>query len=215
MRLGNDADRVPVLRQHLEDPPGQPARALDGLVGVGVGAQRQGRGAIFGVAQFGLQQRRRVRLPVQLAFEVEPRRMAEIRMGRPREAIHAAMLAALVGVDRAVERHVGGPIASDDPLRAVDAKRGAQRQRLGVGETPAVVLGNPQLRLEAARRVAHRPAPLARPVGQRIGHVGSVWNKHGTFNLAGGATSYFETIAFRGSHTPPVGGCSAPRPSSA
>ena len=46
-------------------------------------------------------------LEQQLGLEIEPWRQAEIGVRRPREAVHATMLATPIGIDGAVERHVG------------------------------------------------------------------------------------------------------------
>ena len=41
-RLGDDADRMAELGQHLQDLPRDAVAALDRLVGIGVGAERDG-----------------------------------------------------------------------------------------------------------------------------------------------------------------------------
>ena len=90
---------------------------LDRLIGIGVGADRDGARHVAGRRQFALQQFRRIGLREQLGFEIEARRQAEIGVGRPREAIDAAMLAAAIGIDRAVEGNVGRVVAGDDGAR--------------------------------------------------------------------------------------------------
>ena len=69
-------------------------------------------------------------------------------MARPRIAIDAAVLAAAIGVDRAVEADIGRVVAGDDRARRVDAER---RRRSGAGsssaDAPAVVERRPALRL--------------------------------------------------------------------
>ena len=93
----------PCALQHLEDAAHDLVLLLDRLIRIGIGADRDGARRIARCRQFTLQQGRRLRLHEQLGFEIEPRRQAEIGMGRPREAIDAAMLAAAIRIDRAVE----------------------------------------------------------------------------------------------------------------
>src|SRR5690606_1047927 len=123
--------------------------ALDGLVGVGIDAQRDRAAAVTGLRQLDPQLLRRVGLGVQAGFEIQARREVQIGVRGAREAVHAAVLAAAVGVDRLAEADVGGLVAADDAACALlgHVRIGARRSS-GVaggicripGRTPAVVL---------------------------------------------------------------------------
>ena len=85
-------------------------------------------------------------------------------MGRPREAIDAAMLAAAIGIDRAVEADIGRLVARDDAPRRHLLHFG--RQRLELAERlPAVVDRLISDRLEAAGAVGRAPRPCRRSAG--------------------------------------------------
>ena len=148
-RLGDDADRMAGALQHFENAAHDFVLALDRLIGIGVGADRDHARFVAGCGQFLLQQFGRVRLDQQLGFEIEPRRQAEKGVGRPREAVDAAMLAAAIRVDRAVEADIGRVVAGDHLARGVDRDRGLERRQV-VEALPAVVEGDPRLGLEAA-----------------------------------------------------------------
>ena len=156
-RLGDDADRMAGALQHFEDAAHHLIFALDRLIRIGVGADRDGARLVVRRRQFLLQQRRRVRLHEQLGLEIEPRRQPEIGVGRPREAIDAAVLAAAIGIDRAVERDVGRLVAGDDLARGVDRHRGRERRQF-FEALPAVVEGDARDRLVAAGGIGQRAA---------------------------------------------------------
>jgi hypothetical protein len=78
-------------------------------------------------------------------------------MGRSREAVDAAVLAAAIGIDRAVEADIGGVVAGDDFSRGVDGDRGLERRQF-VEALPAVVERDPRLGLEAAAVIGLRAA---------------------------------------------------------
>src|ERR1700741_2832230 len=84
-------------------------------------------------------------------------------MGRPREAVETAMLAAPVRIDRPVEADIGRVVARDHLSRRVERDRGLERGQL-LQALPAVVEGNPCLRLVSAASIGLRAAaapPLA------------------------------------------------------
>ena len=84
-------------------------------------------------------------------------------MGRPREAVDAAMLAAAIGIDRAVEADIGRVVAGDHLARGVERDRGLERRQV-FQALPAIVEGDPGFGLEAAAVVGLRAAaapPLA------------------------------------------------------
>ncbi len=138
---------------------------LDRLIGIGVGPERDGRGGVFGGGEFALEQRRGALLGEQPAFEIEPGRKAHIGVSGPCEAVEAAVLAASVGIDRAVEGDVGRIVARDDALRLLERHLGGE----GLGRLlagPAVVEILAAQNLEAAGNVGPS-APSAPPLGGR------------------------------------------------
>ena len=160
-RLGHDADRMAGALEHFEDAAHHLVFALDRLIGIGVGADRDHARRIVRRGEFALQQFRRVRLDEQLGFEIEPGREPHVGVGRPREAVDAAVLAAAIGIDRAVEADVGRVVARDDLARGLDRDRGLERRQL-LDRLPAVVERDARGRLVAARCVGQRP-PAAPP----------------------------------------------------
>src|ERR1700687_2273152 len=84
-------------------------------------------------------------------------------MGRPRETIDAAVLAAPIRVDRTVEADIGRIVAGDDLARGIDRDRGPERRQF-VEALPAVVECNARFSLEASTGVGLRATaapPLA------------------------------------------------------
>src|SRR5579864_2407418 len=80
-------------------------------------------------------------------------------MRRPRKAIHAAMLAAPIGIDGTIEADIGGIVAGDDLARGIQRHRGLEWRKL-FEALPAVVERDPCLGLIAATGVGLRaPAP--------------------------------------------------------
>ena len=71
------------------------------------------------------------------------------------------MLAAPVGVDRAVEADIGRVVAGDDLARGVDRDRGLERRQF-IEALPAIVEGDARFGLEASAVVGLR-APAAPP----------------------------------------------------
>ena len=169
-RLGDDADRVVVVAQHLENLAGDALVALDRLIRIGVGAHGQHRALVAALAELLGQQLRRIGLVEQARFEIETRRQAEIGMGRPGEAVDAAMLAAAIGVERAVERHIGRSVARDHRAAGIRRQGGAQHGRRLVGAAPAVIHRMAGMGFEPARPVADRTAALARLVAKHFVH---------------------------------------------
>src|SRR5450631_2443707 len=78
-------------------------------------------------------------------------------MGRPGKTVDAAVLAAPVGVDRAVEADVGRIVTGDNLARGVDRDRGLERRQF-VEALPAVIERDPRFGLEAATVVGLRAA---------------------------------------------------------
>src|SRR5262245_3240685 len=80
-------------------------------------------------------------------------------MARSREAVDAAVLAALVRVDRAVERDVGRVVGRDDAARRLLGHDRLEPARRLVERAPAVVEGRDREALEAPRDVRGRAPP--------------------------------------------------------
>ena len=100
------ADRMIGKRQNFKHLAHHPFLAFDRLIGVGIGSNRDRLHRIAWRRQFALEQACRIGLGKQPRLEIEPRRKAEIGMGRPRETIDAAMLAATIGIDRSVKGNI-------------------------------------------------------------------------------------------------------------
>ena len=137
--FGDDGQRVFALGQHLEDLPRDLPIALDWLVRIGVGAERDRRTAIGWPGQFRAQQLCRIRLGKQLRFEIQARRQVEVAVRRPCIAIDAAMLAAAIGIQRLIKRQVRRGLSLEDTFRVLDRHRGAERWQFFVRRIPAVV----------------------------------------------------------------------------
>src|ERR1700736_1123322 len=97
--------------QHFQNAAHDLALAIDRLIGIGVGADRDHARLVILRRQFLLQKLRRIGLCKQLRFEVEPRRQAQKSVGRPRETIDTAMFAAPVRIDRTIKTDTGGIVA--------------------------------------------------------------------------------------------------------
>src|SRR5262249_46465413 len=134
--------------------------ALDRLVGIGIGADRDGARLVALGRELALEQLRRLGLGEQLGFEVEARRKAEIGVGGAGEAIDAAGLTAALGSDRAIEGNVGRLVAGDDLAGGIDGYRGLERRQF-LEALPAVVESDAGERLVAARGVRLRAATAA------------------------------------------------------
>ena len=162
VRLGGDGEGVARFEQQFEDRAGDAPALLDRLVGIGIGAERDRARFIAGARQRGVEQFGGVGLGEQAAFEVHAGRQVVIGVGRPREAVDAAMLAPAIGIDRAVEADVGRAVAGQDRARFLDRHRGAPRgdpvELLDAVEPVAV--DHPLLRLKRVG-VVLRVAPRA------------------------------------------------------
>ena len=144
-RLGDDRHRVPGFQQDLKAGATDPKLALDRLPAIGIDAERDRMRHMAALAQLRAQALGGIGLGTQDGFEVESRRQIQIRVRRPREAIHAAMLAAAIWIDRLREADVRRIVAADDAARALLAYLGHRRgRRIGVivrvERAPAIVL---------------------------------------------------------------------------
>ena len=158
VRFGDDADRMAGAFQHLEDAAHDLVAPLDRLVGIRVGADRDRARAVARGRELALQQFRRVRLHEQLRFEIEPGREPEIGVRRPRKTVDAAVLAAAIRVDRAIEGNVRRVVAGDHLAGGIDANARLECRQL-LEALPAVVESDPRLGLVAAGRVRLSAAP--------------------------------------------------------
>src|SRR5712692_1762951 len=127
------------FRQDFENASRNPVLALDRLVAVGIGAERNGARPVARPGELLAQQLRRVGLGEELGLEVESRRELEVGMARAGVAVDAAVLAAAVRVDRLLEADVGRVVARDDRARALLGDRGLERALVLLLGRPAVV----------------------------------------------------------------------------
>ena len=114
-RLGDDADRVPVLGADLEAAARQPVRRLERLVAVGDAAEDDDVSPFHVVLVERLaQQRGRVGLDDDLAIEVGAGAEAQVLVRRARVAVGAGVEAAAVGVHAPGEADVGAVVLRED-----------------------------------------------------------------------------------------------------
>src|SRR6185369_15385992 len=132
----------------------------DRLVAVGVGAERDRLRLVARLGERLAQELGGVGLGEQLGLEVQARRELEIGMARPGVAVDAAVLAAAVRVDRAVEADVGRVVARNDRARALDGDLGLELALRPLVRGPAVV-----------ERLARRAFETALQEGARAPHV--------------------------------------------
>ena len=161
MSRSTSADFVTIVHRARHSP-----FALDRLVGIGVGAEGDRIAAVAGLRELGAQQCGGVGLRIEFRLEVESRRQVEVRVRRPCIAIDAAVLAALVWIDRLRERDVGRRVGRDDRAGALDRDRRPQRWRCVVAgvrrRLPAVVARLARVDPETVRRVERGAAPFLR-----------------------------------------------------
>ena len=148
---------MPKSPQNLDHPTGDAHRPLARLVDVGVAAQVDRSAAIGRLGQLLLQQPRRLRLEEQLGFEIQAGRQPHVGVGGPGVAIDAPMLAAAIGVDRAVEADVRAVVAADDRAGALRRQAGLELGRRIVLVTPPVVESLHRRRLESPDRLVCAP----------------------------------------------------------
>ena len=113
---------------------------------------------IFRRRQLFFQQPRRTLLDEQLALKVEPGGKAEIRVGRPCEAIYATVFAAAIGVDGPVERDVRGLVAGNNRPGFLHHNFGFQGLQYLPAFPPVVEILTPK-GFEAAGRVRRGTPP--------------------------------------------------------
>ena len=89
--------------QHFEDAAGDAEAALDRLVGIGVGAERDGTWPVPAPGELPFEQFGRILLVEQPGLEIEAGRKVQPRVARAGVAVDAPVLAAPVGVDGLIE----------------------------------------------------------------------------------------------------------------
>ena len=169
-RLGDQVHRMVVRRQHFEDCAGDLQFAFDRLVDVGVARHHDRRDLVGRLRQLPHQHASSARLDEDLGLEIQPGRQAAIGVVGAGKAVDAAMLTALVGIDRAVEGNVGRGVVGDDRLRPLRDHLGPERGEVVFLLFPAVLDGLDIVRLEPAGGVGEGPAsagpgPFHSPVG--------------------------------------------------
>src|SRR6202166_3923417 len=125
-------------REYFEDASRDLVARLDRLIGIGVGADGDHLRLVTGHRQFLFQELGRLRLHEQLGFKIEAWRETEIGVGRTRVAVDAAVLAAAIGIDRAVEANIGRTVTGDD-LGGGGRRQRRLKRRQFVEAAPAVV----------------------------------------------------------------------------
>ncbi len=101
VRFGGDRHRVLRFSEHLQHRTGDPPLGFDRLVGIGIGPDRHRPDDVAGPGKLLAQDLRRVRLGEQLRLEVEAGRQIVKGVGRPGEAMDAAMLAQGASINHA------------------------------------------------------------------------------------------------------------------
>ena len=142
--LGHDAGGMAVMVEDFQDGAGEAQGPLDGLVGVGVGAEGDRAGDVAGLGELALELFGDVGLEGEAGFEVEAGGQAEPGVAGTGVAIDAAVLAAAIRVHRAVEAEVGGFVVAERGPAAVAGERGGDGRRgegFVAGCVPAVVEG--------------------------------------------------------------------------
>ncbi len=182
--LCHDQHGVAEALQHVERPPGDPQRALRGLPRVGVGPEHDRPRHVAGPRQLRLQPLRQVGFEQQPGLKIEAGREADIGVGGPGVAVDAAVLAAPVRVERAVEAQVWAFVEGERraAFLADQLRRGPRRllAPIAVQRAPAIVERLRRARLVAQGGVRRGAAPLAgaRPrrggAGEGLGHGSDV-----------------------------------------
>ena len=159
-RFGDDRDGVVGAIEHFEDGTREPMLALDRLIGVGDGTERDDLGNIARSTQFAFEQCGGVDLGVEFGFEIEAGGMAKIAMRGTREAIDAAVLATPIGVDRLLEADVGAVVTGDDALGRLAVNLGLERGKVAQA-LPAVVERLASFMFKPANLVGARAPPAS------------------------------------------------------
>src|SRR5207253_874171 len=144
--------------------------ALGGLIRIGVGAERDRLADVARMAELLVEEFSGVRLVEDLGLEVEARRKIHVGMGRPCEAVAAAVLAAAIRIDRLREADVRRVVPGDDRAGGLADVFGIGMARRVFLEIPAVVESDLGAGLEAAWRVDAGTASLAHVPAEVVAH---------------------------------------------
>ena len=166
--LGDECDRVIVRGEHFENAARDLQILLDRLVDIRVASQHDAAWLVGLLRKLARKQGGGRRLHENLGLEVEARRQAAIRVIGAREAVDAAVFAALVGVDRPIEGNVGRGVVGYDGLGLLEDGFRLQGRELILCR-PTVIERLGVLLLEPARGVRQGATPA-----RLIPHFGPV-----------------------------------------
>jgi len=159
--LGDDADRVVVLRQHLQDAACHLPLALDRLVRIGVRAERNHLAAVGRSRELLPQFLRCVYLGEETRLEVDARRQVAVGVRRTGIAVDTSMKASRVRIDRLRERNIRRVVAGNDARDALGGHDGLERLLFVLRRVPAIIERFALLVLEATLGIDARAAALA------------------------------------------------------
>ena len=173
--LGDDADWQLPLSQHLQQRARNAQFAFDGLVRVGVGTQHDQGWLVTRLGQLGTQQGGCIALGENLRFKIKTRRQTQVGVRGSGIAIHAAMLATLIGVDALLKADVGRLVAADDA-----ARHALHHHRLGPRQFIAIcgIVARPILLLRR-QRLTRESVKARTCIGQRATALVEVDGVHG------------------------------------
>ena len=135
-RLRDQPERVVRARQHFDDPARELELALDRLIRIGDDAERDHFRLVTGGASSRSSSFDRVVLRHQLRLEIEARREVQVAVRRPRKTVNAAVLAAPVRIDRAIEPDIRRLVIGDQTLRGLEGRRRRERRQGSSSPSP-------------------------------------------------------------------------------
>ncbi|MPN18973.1 hypothetical protein SDC9_166339 [bioreactor metagenome] len=120
---------MPRIAHHLDHAARELEFALHGLVAVGGRADVDDGWTMRGARQLAAQHLGNIALGDDAGFKIQPRREIQIAVRGPRIAVHAAVLAAAIGVDRLCEIDVWRVIARQRAAGVFQHHLGGDRGR--------------------------------------------------------------------------------------
>ncbi len=159
--LGDNADRRGGFGEALDRAAGEPIRALDRLVRIGGGAERDLLAPPGRAMQLVAQPRHEVGLDEDQRRELIVGVELELRLVAAREAVVTAVGAAAIGVERPLERHSADPVegrtAADFTIRRLVGAAGAADRFNAAGlDQAGDVSGGGEGEVREERRLFHR-----------------------------------------------------------